>query len=82
MKKYILASIILLTGSVSLPVFADDMTAIEAQCKQWATEDQVPAEELESYISNCVSEQLVAKKGENAEEEIQSTQPEGSAPAE
>jgi hypothetical protein len=82
MKKYILASIILLTGCFVLPVFADDMSSIEAQCKQWAAEDQVPAEELEAYVSNCISEQLVAKKGEDAEGETQDTQSEGAAPAE
>jgi hypothetical protein len=40
---------------VSLGSFADD--DVEARCRQWAQEDQVPADEIRDYVAQCVEDQ-------------------------
>ena len=39
---------------VSPSVFAEVQMTPEEQCKQFSQEDQIPVEEMEDYIAECV----------------------------
>ena len=54
-----LAVIFALLASPS--VFAEAQMTPEEQCKQFAQEDQIPAEEMADYIAECVNNQTDAR---------------------
>lgn len=52
-----------LAALLSQPVLAADEESPEAQCKKYAAEEAVPAEEMESYVADCVKEMTSAESG-------------------
>jgi hypothetical protein len=48
-------------------VFAENREELKARCEQYAQEDNIPAEEMEQYMTDCVSE-LTEESPEEYEE--------------
>ena len=70
MKKLLLVTFFIGLASISTVTFADDaeleqapatyIQSLMAMCKEDATEDDVPAKELESYLLECINDDLSA----------------------
>jgi len=53
---YILGAVMLGVGALTAPVLADE-AADKAYCESMAKEDAVAADEMQSYIEDCLSDQ-------------------------
>jgi hypothetical protein len=61
MKISAVALAMALALALSVPgVFAADADEAEAQCRQWAKEDNVAQDELAQYVADCVADQMAA----------------------
>lgn len=55
MRMLIGSLVLILAGLASAQALPKDPASIKARCADYAKEDQVPAEELEVYLRDCVS---------------------------
>ena len=70
MKKYLFASAALaalLSGNVLAETDEAQQEAFAADCKKSAMEENIPAEEMESYIAECVQDMAAAESEGGAE---------------
>ena len=62
--SFLAAASILVFG---MNVFAESMEEAEQKCKQYAAEDQITADEMDNYLTQCI-EDLSGERSEESEE--------------
>ena len=65
MNKSVLVAAIWLVLTLPFNVLAGTEEEIQAQCRQYATDDSVPAQELDEYMAQCVQDLLAEAKSMN-----------------
>ena len=69
----VLCSCFVFTASV----FAESLGEVKARCEQYAQEDNVPADELKQYMTECVKELTEESPEESPEENTEESSSSG-----
>ena len=64
MKLHMIASVAMAT-LFSINAMAASTATYEAECKRYAVEDEVPADELADYMAQCVADMAAAAEAES-----------------
>ncbi|GAB6041690.1 hypothetical protein [Endothiovibrio diazotrophicus] len=56
MRKLVIAASLLALFSNASLALAAEQADYEAQCRKWAQEDEVPADQLQEYLARCIED--------------------------